>query len=49
MVDSHKYTGGIVVAILIFLGTAVLEGFINLWLFKKYGGCPMVEKHAKAK
>jgi hypothetical protein len=49
MVDSSVRVGkAIMWGIIIFIGSAIIEGLINLWLFKKYGGCPMYKEN-KAK
>jgi uncharacterized membrane protein SpoIIM required for sporulation len=48
MVD-HVNTGfslakAIVWAIILFLISAVVEAFITVRIFKKYGGCPMAKR-----
>jgi hypothetical protein len=31
----------IVVGIVIFLVSAIVESMVTMWMFKKFGGCPM--------
>jgi hypothetical protein len=49
MQQLPRGAGPILIGIALFLVTALLEGLITMFLFKKYGGCPMVNKHSKPK
>jgi hypothetical protein len=45
MVDAGaRVTKAIVFGLVIFLVSALIEGLISLWLFKRYGGCPMLRR-----
>jgi hypothetical protein len=33
--------GGLLIALTIFIVGAVVDAFITVWIFKKYGGCPI--------
>ena len=34
----------IIIAVAWFLATAVIDAAITVWIFKKYGGCPINNK-----
>jgi hypothetical protein len=45
MVDmSVKITKAIIWALVIFIVGAIVDAFVTVWVFKKYGGCPMKPK-----
>lgn len=49
---SASIAGGLVIGIGVFILTAVIESFITVYMFKKFGGCPLAghtnkEKHDK--
>lgn len=47
MIEEVKIGKAIVWAILIFLVSAIIESIITMWMFKKFGGCPLQPKHKK--
>ena len=34
----------LLIGFVMFLISAVIEAFIQVWVFKRWGGCPMAEK-----
>ena len=47
VIGEIKIAKAIVWAILIFLVSAIIESIIAMWMFKKFGGCPLQPKHKK--
>jgi len=48
MVDEQIKLGtAIIWAIIVFIVTAIIEGLITIFLFKKMGGCPMHKEEWK--
>jgi chromate transport protein ChrA len=41
----HKGALGLLIAFVLFIGATIIEVAITIWAFKKYGGCPMMDKH----
>ena len=44
VVSNAKIMWTIVWAIIVFIISAVIEAMITVFLFKKFGGCPMQKK-----
>ena len=40
---------GVVIGFFLFIGAAIIEVFITIWAFKKYGGCPIMDKQKPVK
>lgn len=40
-------TGGLLIAVAVFIATAIIDAMITVYVFKKWGGCPMNQKPKK--
>ena len=38
-----------IVAVVLFIGAAIIEVLITIWAFKKFGGCPLMDEHSSVK
>ena len=45
MIDNvHKGILAGVIGFVLFIGATIIEVTITIWAFKKFGGCPMIER-----
>ena len=42
--DNGKWIVGAIIALACFLAGAIVDAFITVWVFKRYGGCPFIDK-----
>lgn len=45
MIDTiHKGIVASMIALFLFIGATIIEVAITIWAFKRFGGCPMIER-----
>ena len=45
MIDTvHKGIVALLIGFVCFIGATIIEVAITIWAFKRFGGCPMIER-----